>query len=369
MASTSLKEDEITEYYDSNEKLHQSAKELADLIRSSKYTVIHTGAGLSTSAGIADFRGPNGVWTLKAKGQKHVALKHCKMPTIAHMAIKKLVDDGLIKYVVSQNIDGLHLKSGIPVNKISELHGNSYKEYCIKCGQVFLRNYRTRTANNVHDHKTGRKCSCNGDLYDSIINFGENLPLDQLKNAEENSKKSDLSIVLGTSMRVSPACNLPLMMKKQSNCNNKLVICNLQKTPYDNEPNAFIIHSKCDDLMQLVMNYLQIEIPDYIFEFNFKVTLNSIKKSVKISESTVKLDELLKELSIVDSKNKKYPLIPGTLISAEKTLLNYNQGNQIGLDFTFNLLNPFKASLKFTQTCKIQVELNCTKNTINYILI
>ena len=64
---------------------------------------------------------------MRAKGLKSVSQNNYKMPTLAHMAIKKLVDDGLVKFVVSQNTDGLHLKSGIPVEKIAELHGNSNK--------------------------------------------------------------------------------------------------------------------------------------------------------------------------------------------------------------------------------------------------
>jgi len=85
---------------------------------------------------------------------------------------------GYLKHIISQNIDGLHRKSGILSKDISELHGNTNLEICKKCGKDYMRDFRVRTALKCHDHKTGRKCdnpACKGDLYDSIINFGENL--------------------------------------------------------------------------------------------------------------------------------------------------------------------------------------------------
>lgn len=80
--------------------------------------------------------------------------------------------------LVSQNVDGLHRKTGVDIHKMVELHGNTNLEKCKKCNKYYMRDFRTRTAKNVHDHKTTRKCdnpNCKGDLYDSIINFGENL--------------------------------------------------------------------------------------------------------------------------------------------------------------------------------------------------
>ena len=116
----------------------------------------------------------------------------------------------------------------------------------------------------MHDHSTGRKCACGGDLYDSIINFGESLPQTELENAEQDSKKCDLAIVLGTSMRVSPACELPMMRIKST----ALAIVNLQDTPYDHKCEVRI-HAKIDKVMELLMHELGIDIPDFIYEFSF----------------------------------------------------------------------------------------------------
>ncbi len=129
--------------------------------------------------------------------------------------IKKLVDENVIKFVVTKNTDCLHVRSGIPNEKIAELHGNTKKEYSKNCGQDYYRDFHTREAYDVHDHRTSRMClKCKQGLHDTIINFGENLAIDELRKAQENSTKCDLAIVLGTSMRVTPAAELPLMKQK-----------------------------------------------------------------------------------------------------------------------------------------------------------
>lgn len=86
------------------------------------------------------------------------------------------MERGALKYIVSQNIDGLHRKSGIPKENISEVHGNTNLEYCKKCGKDYMRDFRVRNAQKCKDHDTGRYCQnpkCGGMLRDSIINFGE----------------------------------------------------------------------------------------------------------------------------------------------------------------------------------------------------
>jgi len=132
--------------------------------------------------------------------------------------------------LISQNCDGLHRRSGFSQEKIAELHGNSNIEVCSKCGKEFLRDYKAVApyAISVHDHRTGRNCDlCQGDLVDTIINFGEDLPADQLEAGFENADKADLCLVLGSSLTVSPACNMPEAVGRKPN--GKLIICNLQK--------------------------------------------------------------------------------------------------------------------------------------------
>lgn len=96
--------------------MQSKVDEFVELIREAKHVVVHTGAGISTSSGIPDFRGPKGVWTLEERGlipKFDVSFDTAK-PTLTHMALVKLAQEGLIHYVISQNVDGLHLKSGFP---------------------------------------------------------------------------------------------------------------------------------------------------------------------------------------------------------------------------------------------------------------
>ena len=182
MASTALKtEDEKREYFDEPEVLEEKINRLAELVRNSNNMAAFTGAGLSTAAGIPDYRsGANtvvetgaGCWEKAANIQK--ARREGKLyqeqtkvnfktaiqqayPTKAHMALKELMDRGILKTVISQNVDGLHRKSGIPSGQIYELHGNTNLEVCQKCGKDYMRDFRVREAQKNFDHKTSRVC-------------------------------------------------------------------------------------------------------------------------------------------------------------------------------------------------------------------
>jgi len=249
----------VREYPDPPEVVQRKIKELADLIRKSQYMVAYTGAGISTSAGIPDFRGPQGVWTLRAKGlSPSRTYRGPLQPTATHMSLVKLQEIGKLKFLVSQNTDGLHLRSGIPINQIAELHGNTNLEQCTYCGKRWYRAYSTRSARGVKEHETGRRCpKCNGGLKDTIVNFGEGLPGDQLEAAMRNSGKADLAIILGSSMRVSPACDMPLSVARRG---HPLVIVNLQRTPLD-QVCRLRIGAKTDEVMSGVMAELGEDVP------------------------------------------------------------------------------------------------------------
>jgi len=198
---------------------------------------------------------------LKAQGLQPKAHSGEAQPTATHMSIVKLMQSGFLKYLISQNCDGLHIKSGIPPENISELHGSSCVEACANCGKVFYRNFSVRsTRNNMK--LTGRRCtSCNTPLRYSSVAFGQSLPDLCLARAELHSEKSDLAICLGTSMTVSPACDLPVA-GKQKNPSHSLCIVNLQHTPYDSQC-AIRIYHKVDTVMSMLMGMLSLEIPNF----------------------------------------------------------------------------------------------------------
>jgi len=138
----------IPEIIEPQRALSLKAERLASLLRGARHVVVHTGAGISTASGVPDFRGPNGVWTReersrKASGASAAAVASVSSfedatPTFTHMALKTLLEHGFVHYVVSQNVDGLHLRSGLSRNHLSELHGNVFVEKCVVCCREFL---------------------------------------------------------------------------------------------------------------------------------------------------------------------------------------------------------------------------------------
>ncbi|KAF7141929.1 hypothetical protein RHSIM_Rhsim06G0177100 [Rhododendron simsii] len=228
-------------------------EQLAMMIHKSKHLVVFTGAGVSTSCGIPDFRGPKGIWTLQreGKGVPEASLPFDRaMPSITHVALVELEKAGILKFVISQNVDSLHLRSGIPREKLAELHGNSFMEICPKCRAEYLRDFEVET---IGLKETSRRCSdvnCGAKLKDTVLDWEvayiaiksmENLhsnaddsmnvvtfdalPPKEMNAAERHCRMADIVLCLGTSLQITPACNLPL---KCLRLGGKIVIVNLQ---------------------------------------------------------------------------------------------------------------------------------------------
>ncbi len=217
------------------------------------------------------------MWTLEATGgrrtERTVPMLSA-LPTPGHMALVKLQDEGILKHLISQNVDGMHRKSGILPGNLSELHGNTNLEICERCGKEYLRDFSC-AANSSLAHYTGRICSipgCNGQLKDSIINFGENLLHHVVTKAIQESNKSDVYICLGSSLTVTPAADMPKGVGQREGA--KLVIVNLQKTPLDDFADLRIF-SKCDEVMEGLMRELGLEIPPFILKRQVLVTHSS----------------------------------------------------------------------------------------------
>jgi NAD-dependent deacetylase len=219
-------------------------KELKELIKTSKYITALTGAGVSTLSGIRDFRGKNCLYN-DFDADKIFSLdyffqnpkyyyEHAKdfiyglesfEPSAAHNLLAELETQGIIKALLTQNIDMLHAKAGS--KNIIELHGSPAKHYCLNCKKEYLFGEVSKTA------KSGRVpvCKiCGGVLKPDIIFFGEQLHEEIIYTAQEQTRLSDLMIVLGSSLVVNPAAYFPQVLAQKG---GKLIIVNDQPTPLD----------------------------------------------------------------------------------------------------------------------------------------
>jgi NAD-dependent SIR2 family protein deacetylase len=200
--------------------LEKRIETLAQWMLEARHLVVFTGAGISTESGLPDFRGPDGLWTRQAKGLPPPKFDWSSArPNQAHVAIVELQNMGKLGFLISQNVDNLHLKSGIRPELLAELHGNVTKLRCRGCGFK---------CDHFPDLVT---CPiCGGRLASSVVNFGDPLPEKELEEAEWHSRRSDLFIVVGSSLVVYPAADMPRIALESG---ARLVIVNREETSLD----------------------------------------------------------------------------------------------------------------------------------------
>jgi len=217
---------------------------LARWLYDAGYPVWFTGAGISTESGLSDFRGPDGVWTRRDKGLPPTAMSKSWdsiEPNIGHLAVLEIQNIGKLKFLISQNVDNLHLKSGIRSELLAELHGNISKLRCKQCQRT------------IDKSSAPTVCHCGGVLISSVVDFGQSLPERDLMLSFEHSRKSDLFIVVGSSLVVTPAADLPLEALRSG---AKLVIINQGKTPLD--PSAHLrFHDAIGETLPRVVKRLK----------------------------------------------------------------------------------------------------------------
>jgi len=211
--------------------------------------LIFTGAGISTSSGIPDFRGPQGVWKKRQPVFYHdfmnsaaARVEHWDYkleaweafrdarPNATHDAIVQLERAGKVLMVVTQNIDGLHSRAGTPPSRLVELHGTNSSVECQSCGQ------RSDPESHFEFFRTTRKppvCVCGGFLKPATISFGQNLRNVDLDRAEKAAEQTDLAISLGSSLSVYPAATIPLLAASRG---VPYIVINRGPTEHDENP-------------------------------------------------------------------------------------------------------------------------------------
>ena len=153
--------------------LEKRIKTLAEWMLGARHLVVFTGAGISTESGLADFRGPDGLWTRQAKGLPAKSIDFASAePNAGHLAIAELQRLGKLTFLISQNVDNLHLRSGIRPELIAELHGNITKLRCQSC-EFLMDNFGDQIPCPI----------CGGQMASSVVNFGQSLPQHDLEDA------------------------------------------------------------------------------------------------------------------------------------------------------------------------------------------
>ncbi|RVE41762.1 hypothetical protein evm_013591 [Chilo suppressalis] len=255
------------EVEDSPRVLREKCRRLARALRNAKHLVVYTGAGISTAADIPDYRGPHGVWTRLQRGETVGRVEVSRaQPTFTHMALTALWARGTLKFVVSQNCDGLHIRAGLPRRALAELHGDMFAELCGPCRRVYLRAFDTTERTARHAHGTRRLChACGAELRDSIVHFGERgraaWPLNWA-GALRHAAQADVVLCLGSSLKVLR--RYPRLWRMQAAPRDRpaLYIVNLQWTPKDSVA-ALKINARCDAVMRHVARRLRLRVPHY----------------------------------------------------------------------------------------------------------
>ncbi len=244
-----------------NEKIAQ----IATKIKEGGKNVVFTGAGISTESGIPDYRSQGGIWDkfrpvyfdefMSAKESRveywrqrvelYRAIAAAK-PNQAHMSLARLNEMGLLQAVITQNIDGLHQASGLPDEKIVELHGNTCRIRCMSCQKVSpIDKVQQRLASG----DSAPECECGGFLKPDTISFGQAMPAAEVETAAILSQECDFFMIVGSTLLVQPAAQMPFYAK---NNGAFLAIINLSDTPCDDMCDVLIRQKAGDVLHQIV---------------------------------------------------------------------------------------------------------------------
>jgi NAD-dependent deacetylase len=227
--------------------LQNAVAHLRDLVGGAQVIVPFTGAGISTECGIPDFRSPGGLWTKNQpigfddflasqdmrdeSWRRRFAMEQSfakAKPGRGHLALASLYRVGKVPALVTQNIDNLHQASGIARRDVVELHGNTTYALCLDCAQ----RYELAWVREIFDaNERAPDCpTCGGYIKTATVSFGQSMPTDAMRRAEELTKSCDLFLAIGSSLVVWPAAGFPLIAKRNGAA---LAIINREPTEFD----------------------------------------------------------------------------------------------------------------------------------------
>lgn len=227
--------------------LSDKARDLGDRLRHARSIVFFTGAGISTESGIADFRSPGGIWSRMKpiQFQDFVRDRESRLedwrrrfhfqkqfdeatPNEGHRAIARIISSERGLGVITQNIDGLHQRAGVPDDDVVEVHGNGTRAACLNCASPMSLPEAKAIIGETGEPPHCRRCG--GLVKSCVISFGQPMPQAKMVRAEDMCMSCDLFVVLGSSLVVQPAATLPLIAR---NNGAALVIVNRESTPLD----------------------------------------------------------------------------------------------------------------------------------------
>lgn len=251
------------------------AEAAARLIARSRRIVGFTGAGVSTESGVPDFRSPGGLWSKydpsdatfdrflqhqdvrerywQRHSEMYEILKEAR-PNPAHGIFAWLHEAGKLIGVITQNIDGLHAKAGVPETKVAELHGTALAVTCVQCGRE---EDREAVHRRVKEGERAPACPCGGPLKPATISFGQALDPTVLALADQWTQQVELMLCMGSSLLVQPAASFPYLAKNRG---ARVVLVNREPTPFD--PHAdLVVRAACGAFMAEVMEQLGAAAP------------------------------------------------------------------------------------------------------------
>ncbi|MFQ5945046.1 MAG: NAD-dependent deacetylase [Anaerolineae bacterium] len=239
-------------------------EQAASLIVGAEYAIALTGAGVSTPSGIPDFRSPGGIWSqvdpvevgsiwgFRRNPEKfydffgrRAGLLRRAEPNSAHLALAELEKMGLLKAIITQNIDRLHQAAGS--RQVIELHGNMAEMVCLDRGHLTPSGAVWERYG--EDGEVPRCEMCGGLLKPNVILFGEMLPAGAIASAQEEAARSDVFLAVGSSLEVTPAAELPLAAVRGG---AQLIVVNLTPTPADDDATLVLRGDVAEVLPQIV---------------------------------------------------------------------------------------------------------------------